>query len=307
MTALDARDRSSSATTPVVSICEWIFGRRPFEEVVRVVREAGYDAIELAGEPGRPDRARLLELLDGLPVSGLSAMGLWPTDARDLAHREREARRRAVDYYRALIDLAVELRAPTVGVVPTASGRQDTLTSYGREWGFAVDGIREIGQLAGEHGIALAIEPLNRYETPLVNRVEQALALAEEVGMPHVGVVADAFHMQLEEADLVDPIARAGGRLRAVHLADSNRRGLGHGRLDVGPLVARAVEGGFSGPFVMEFLAPGPNPFEANKDAHAMALLDVYAAESAARVKAMVGATLGGRARAARRGAPSGP
>jgi D-psicose/D-tagatose/L-ribulose 3-epimerase len=262
-----------------LSICEWIFGGRPLLRITDMIGVAGYDAIELAGEPQREDRFRLAEELGDLEVSGITSVASWPT--RDLTHADRFARRHALEYLKQCVDLAAEVGAAVVGFVPTAVGRVDVLTSYRQEWDFAIEGLRELAFYGGERGVQVAIEAVNRYETHLVNRVDQALELADDSDVEGIGVIADTFHMQIEEVDPLAAVASAGGRLLALHLADSTRRGLGHGGLDVGPLVARARETGRRVPLVMEPTAPGPNPFCADKGVEAMAMLDVYVADSA--------------------------
>jgi D-psicose/D-tagatose/L-ribulose 3-epimerase len=262
-----------------ISICEWIFGERPLDRIAVLISGAGCDAIELTGEPEREERSRLVEVLGGLRVSGVTSVAMWPT--RDLTHAERSARRSAMAYLKECVDLAAEVGAPVVGLVPTAVGRTEALTSYRQEWLFAVEGVRELAFYAGERSVRIAIEAVNRYETGLVNRVEQALTLAEESGVEQVGVIADVFHMQIEETDPVAAVAAAGSRLLALHLADSTRHGLGHGSLDVGPAIESARAAGCAGPLVLEFTAPGPGPFQAEKGSEAMALLDTYVAESA--------------------------
>jgi sugar phosphate isomerase/epimerase len=258
----------------VISACEWIFAGRPLAAVEELLRDAGYDALEIDGEPGRDG------LPATLPASGTTAICNWPTDERDLAHVEAEARRSGVEYYRGCVDLAVRAAAPVVGLIPAAVGRLDVLTSYEREWSYAVEGTREVALYAGERGVVVAIEAINRYETHLVNRVEQALELAEATEVPGVGVIADTFHMQLEEEDSAAAVERAGDRLRALHLADSNRLGLGHGQLALGSVLEAARRIGFAGPLVLECTAPGPNPFKADKGAERMQLLDRYVRES---------------------------
>jgi sugar phosphate isomerase/epimerase len=262
----------------VIAACEWIFAGRPLDEVAALLAQAGYDAVEVNGEPDRDD----LTGLDGIRASGTTAICNWPTDERDLAHSHGDARRRAVDYYRGCVDLALRVDAPAVGLIPAAVGRLDVLTTYEQEWAHAVEGVREVALYAGERDVTIAVEPVNRYETHLVNRVEQALELAEATGVPGVGVVADAFHMQLEEKDSAAAVEGAGERLRALHVADSNRLGLGHGQLDLAPILAAARRVGFGGPFVLECTAPGPNPFHANKGPERMPVLERYVHESAA-------------------------
>ena len=265
----------------MISACEWIFGDRPLEDVLWLLAGAGYDALEVTGEPAR-DAGLLAESLAaaGLRASGTTAVCNWPTSERDLAHPDGDVRRRAVTYYRGCVDLAAQLGAPVVGLIPTAVGRLDALSTYEAEWRHAVEGTREIALYAGEREVAVGVEAINRYETFLVNRVEQALELAADVDVRGVGVIPDAFHMAIEERDSAAAIEAAGSSILALHLADTNRLGLGHGQLALTPLIEAAGTIGFAGPFTMEFTAPGPDPFKADKGPEAMALLESYARES---------------------------
>jgi sugar phosphate isomerase/epimerase len=224
----------------------------------------------------------------GISASGTTAICGWPTDERDLTHPETAARRRAVDYYRGCVDLASAVGAPLVGLIPTAVGRVAPLSDRDREWEWAVEGTREVALHAGERGVRVAVEAINRYETHLVNRVEQALELADATEVDAVDVIADAFHMQLEESDSTVAIEHAGRRLAALHVADSNRLGLGRGQLDVAPLVRAASRARRDVPLVLECTAPGPNPFDADKGPGAMPALDAYVRDSARTLRRLL-------------------
>jgi D-psicose/D-tagatose/L-ribulose 3-epimerase len=260
----------------VAAACEWIFATPDVRAVLARMAAAGCDGIELAGEPARADRAELPAALEeaGIRAVGITAICMWPTQERDLAHPDADVRRRAVDYYRGCVDLAREVGAPAIGLIPAAVGRVDALEDRDREWEDAVAGTREVAAYAGEQGIAVGVEAVNRYETHLVRTAADALAFASDVGAPNVGVVLDAFHMQLEERDPAAAVAAAAPQMLALHLADSNRRGLGQGHLDAATIVRAARAAGYRGPLVFEFTAPGPNPFAADKGEEAMVLLD---------------------------------
>ena len=265
----------------MIAVCEWIFGSRALEETLAHVAAAGAMGIEVTGEPARDADALAASLAAaGLAATGTTAASRWPTDERDVAHSDAGARRRAVEYYRGCVDLAAAVGAPVVGLIPGAVGRVAPLTTQEREWDHAVEGVREVALYAGERGVTVAVEAINRYETHLVNRVEQALEFAEATGVEGVGVIADVFHMQLEEEDPAAAAARAGTSLRALHVAGSTRRGLAHGTLDPVPTIAAARRAGFAGPLVLECTAPGPDPFTADKGAAALERLDADVAES---------------------------
>lgn len=98
----------------------------------------------------------------------------------------------------------------------------------------------------------LLLEPLNRYETHLLNRVEQAVALADQVASPMIGVMGDLFHMQIEEIDTLATVRRFAGRIDHIHLADSNRKLPGQGQMDYAGFFAELREIGYSGTLALE-------------------------------------------------------
>jgi sugar phosphate isomerase/epimerase len=123
-----------------------------------------------------------------------------------------------------------------------------------------LEALEELGKHADEQRTLVLLEPLNRYEDHMLNRVEQAVELCEAIGRPSVKVMGDLFHMNIEEDDLGEAIRQAGSHIAHVHLADSNRHLPGHGHTDfVAPLRALA-KGGFSGWFALECMVAGdPN------------------------------------------------
>lgn len=101
----------------------------------------------------------------------------------------------------------------------------------------------------------MAIEPLNRFETYFINRADQALAMADAVG-PQCGVCLDAFHMNIEESDLLGAIRSTGSRIFDFHVAENNRLAPGQGSLDWKAIVRTLHECGYDGALTAEFLAP---------------------------------------------------
>jgi sugar phosphate isomerase/epimerase len=95
--------------------------------------------------------------------------------------------------------------------------------------------------------VRLALEPINRYETSLVNSVPACLALIDDVGAGNFGVLADTFHMNIEDPSMTDSLRQAGPRLYHVHFADSNRWYPGAGHIDFAKLVHTLREIGYAG------------------------------------------------------------
>src|SRR4051794_34361100 len=155
----------AAAPTPVLAACEWIFAGQPLPAVLERLAAAGCTGIEISGEPARADRSTLAADLAaaGMRATGITAICPAPTDERDLSHPDAAARTRAVDYYRGCVDLACEVGAPTVGLIPAAIGRVDG--SVPDSWERAVEAARGVAEYAAERGVSLAVEAVNRYES----------------------------------------------------------------------------------------------------------------------------------------------
>ena len=115
-----------------------------------------------------------------------------------------------------------------------------------------LDALEELGEHADASGTLVLLEPLNRYEDHMLNRVEQAVELCQTVGRPSIKVMGDLFHMNVEEDDLGETIRRAEGHLAHVHLADSNRLQPGAGHTDFAGAFAALRGIGFDGYMAME-------------------------------------------------------
>lgn len=225
----------------------------PIETSIERLARHGFDAIELASEPDRidPDRTRTLLEETGLACWGMATM---MGNGRDLGHEDDAVRARTLAYVKETITLANRLGGKIVTITP-AVGKLAPVDDM--EWRRTVDALRVAHDHARGLGVRLGFEALNRYETSLVNRCEQALALADEVG-EGFGVVLDLFHMNIEEADWVDAIRAAGPRLVDLHAADNNRRPPGEGSLDWARLFRELGAIGYDGCVTVEFVPDRP-------------------------------------------------
>ena len=119
--------------------------------------------------------------------------------------------------------------------------------------------LRTLEDFAMSMGVLLFVEPVNRYETHLLNRVNQAAALVRRLNHPSVQVVADLFHMALEEDNIAAAISANADKVGHVHLADSNRRLPGQGTTDFAAAAAALTAINFNGWAAYECGAPGAN------------------------------------------------
>ncbi|MBC8248649.1 MAG: sugar phosphate isomerase/epimerase [Anaerolineales bacterium] len=237
-------------------VCNWIFGDEPLAETAARLAGFGCDGLELKGDLELYDPSEVKAILDG---HGLAVLSLTPGDV-DLPHPDAEVRAKAVDYYLRLLDFAAEVGAPIVGCHGEV-GRIRPMTTYEQEYVNYVVGVQRIAERAQELGLRLAIEVLNRYESHLLNTSEEAVRFVEEVGAPNVGLLLDAYHMNIEEADLGSAIRTAGEHLVLFHAADSNRLAVGRGHADFLGVMRALKEIGYNGSIIIECTASGPDPF----------------------------------------------
>jgi sugar phosphate isomerase/epimerase len=209
-----------------------------------------------------------------------------PATERDLAHPDPRIRQVAVDYVRRCLGLAVEIGAPLVQMLASGETRLAPITTRDEEWAWSVAGMQAAAREAERGGGRIAVEPLNRYEGYLVTSTAEALAYLDAVGSPWVGMTLDLFHANIEEPDIAASIRAAGARLWHVQVADTTRRGLGHGHLDLGAVVDALARIDYGGALVVEIMAPGPDPFRAIKDERSAGILDTDIRESLGRLRA---------------------
>jgi sugar phosphate isomerase/epimerase len=237
---------------------------------IRRLAGLGYDAVELGAQLPLAEARKTRDLIDD---AGLSVSSICPsfTAERDLSHPDHEVRENAVRYLREVADLANAVGAPVIIVAPTAFLRTRPIASEGEEWDLAVESIKAAGDYAASVGVDLTLECWNRYGTFLINRLEQAARLWRETGLPNGGVLADTYHMNIEERSLPEAIRTAGALINHVHLSDSNRAAPGLGHIDYAQILRVLLDIGYPGYLSFELdaraaLRSGVVPAEARED-----------------------------------------
>src|SRR4051794_22697160 len=251
----------------------------PVETTIRRLAKYGYDGIEISYDsvalaPGATGTAAVRENLKDAGIECVGSISLMFA-GRDLIHADAAVRASSVDYLKSCITMIKELRdgeGGTMSIVPSEVGKVKEMASPEEEWAWAVEGLKELREHAGAEGVRIAIEPLNRFETNFVNRHDQALLLASEVG-DDVGVCLDVYHMNQEEADTPAAFRAAGDRLFDVHVADNNRMACGQGDLDWALILGTLKDMGYNGSITVEFV-PSLDRTPANPYKNAMAAAD---------------------------------
>jgi D-psicose/D-tagatose/L-ribulose 3-epimerase len=222
------------------------------------VRRLGFDVLEVCIED--PDLVTSGALAAARERTGVmfSVCGAFGPD-RDLAHADAGPRENAAAYLDRLVGLAAAAGSPHVcGPMYSAVGKEPASDSSERElqWDRARAGLAAAAERAAAQGVRLAVEPLNRYETDLVNTVQQGLALCESTGAGNVGLLLDTYHLNIEEKSVGGAIRAAGDRLFHFHACENDRGTPGTGRVPWAETFEALREIGYSGQVVIESFTP---------------------------------------------------
>jgi D-psicose/D-tagatose/L-ribulose 3-epimerase len=177
----------------------------PIETTLERLHRFGYDGIEISGEPARHNIGEVRALMDKYEIECWGGVTMM-FEGRDLIHPDKYVRAGTTAYMKDCVRMIEELGGRMFCIVPTTVGKTRPMASSAEEWRWAVEGLKDVAAFASDRGVTPGIEPLNRFETYFINRHDQALRLAEEVGSG-MSVVLDAFHINIEEAD---PMQRHG-------------------------------------------------------------------------------------------------
>jgi sugar phosphate isomerase/epimerase len=216
---------------------------------------AGFDGIELRGTE---DWLGRLDELRSAREQGAVFSSVCLISDRFIGDLDAGRRREAVDHMKDLLSGIADLGGAGA-VTPAAFGLAskrlppfEVPRTEEEDRRVLLEALEELGEHAESEGTLVLLEPLNRYEDHMLNRVEQAVDLCEVAGRPFVRVMGDLFHMNIEEDDLGEAIRRAEGYLVHVHLADSNRLQPGAGHTDFAGAFDALRGIGFDGYMAME-------------------------------------------------------
>lgn len=234
------------------------------------LRTLGFPGVEIFPRVPEDIDPKVLKPLLEKHELRLAAVGTgagWVVHKLRLSDPDSAQRANAVDFVRNLIQRAGELGAPVI--IGSMQGKSDP---DGKPATMArlLESITILAKEAASHGQKLLLEPLNRYETDLLNRVSDVCALADQTGEESVSVLADLFHMNIEEADIPRSLLECGARLGHVHLADSNRQAAGFGHTPMEAVFGALKSMNYKG-FVSAEVFPRPDA-----DAAMMATLKTW-------------------------------
>jgi sugar phosphate isomerase/epimerase len=226
-----------------------------FEANVARIAGYGYDGVELAvRDPSLVDGAQREATVSryGLAVPAIGTGQAWGEERLSFTAADATVRRAAVERVKSHIPLARRLGAVIIlglirGITPPGQSRDQSMD-------YLVAALQECTRTAQTNGVRFALEPLNRYETDLIQTVDEAMDLIGCVGAPNLGLLLDTFHMNIEEPVIEDSIRVAGDRIFHFHVADSNRWYPGAGHLDFVSILSALRATGYTGWVSGEFM-----------------------------------------------------
>ena len=240
---------------------------RGFEESVRKAADFGYHGVELALQSAdeiAPQKLSQWLSKANVEVSAISTGQVFAALGLYFTHPDPEIRNRVVDVFTGLIHLAKDFgQIINVGRVRGFIAEHQT---HAETESLFIDTAARLCDIAAKDGVTIIIEPVNRYEINFVNSVDEGAAIVQQVKRDNIGLMPDVFHMNIEDANIGDTLARHKDLIKYIHFADSNRWAPGQGHLDFDEVFEALQRIRFDGWAAIEIL-PKPDPDTAAKQA----------------------------------------
>ncbi len=221
------------------------------ERAIAATAELGFDLIEIPLlDPAKVDPPRTRRQLEAHGIAAATSLGL--NFAADISSADPEVAARGEALLNDALAVTGEIGADYMGgVIYSALGKYPgPATEEGRR-----HCVRALARLAGrakEIGVTLGLEPVNRYESNLINTGEQALEVIAATGADNIVVHLDSYHMNIEEGDLARAVETCARKLGYVHIGESHRGYLGSGTIDFPTLFGALARIGYAGPITFE-------------------------------------------------------
>jgi D-psicose/D-tagatose/L-ribulose 3-epimerase len=208
------------------------FGTDSIDEIFSKASRIGFDAVEIAVEdPAIIDTNKVKEALNRYKLQAVVCGAFGPT--RDLTSEDSQVHENCFEYIGHCLDFAAHWGSGFfAGPMYSAVGKARMVSPDQRkkEWELAVNNLRKVSEMASERGLDIAIEPLNRFESDLVNTAEDAARMVKDINHPAAKIILDGFHMNIEEPDIEQAILTAGEKLIHVQVSENYRGTPGTGQ-----------------------------------------------------------------------------
>ena len=234
-----------------LGVCSWTLGITDINALMEKVKSLGLDGVQFSGD-WRNYKAQ--EVRDAAALFNLEIFAIDPFNCEP-PEPEQANTEAAIEFYKNIIDFAVEVKAPWV----TLQGLPKWTVNCGNSndcWEMLVHCCKTLDAYAQLKKVKIAYECVNRYESSMIHTAEKARELIKAVGHKNFGLILDSFHMHIEEPDPVEALKNSKDVLFSYHISDSNRSGIGRGQVDFVKHHAVLEEIGFEGPIMIEVVLP---------------------------------------------------
>lgn len=208
------------------------FSTKSIEELFPKISQMGFDVVEIAVEdPSLIDVKKVKSALKeyGLGISICGAFGA----SRDLTNQSTDVQKNGLVYIESCLEICAELGVEFFGgPMYSAVGKARMLQPKERkaEWDLAVKNLQLVSEMAEARGLKIALEPLNRFESDLVNTADDVLRMVNDIDHPAACIMLDSFHMSIEERDVEKAIVTAGDKLLHLQVSENYRGAPGTGQ-----------------------------------------------------------------------------
>ena len=230
--------------------------RKTASALLERIRLLGFDAVQipiLSLNSLAPDW--LGKEIESNDLRCYISAGLKPE--RDVTSQDQETRKKGIEYLESCVEIAHRMGCSFLsGSFHSVFGMKSSQPVTEEHWMRSAESLRQVARKAGKLGMALALEPINRYESFLVNTGGQADRLIELIGESNVKVQLDTFHMNLEEESIGAAIRAAGGKLIHFHVAENHRGRFGKGAMPWDEIFQALADIGYGGAIVIESFVP---------------------------------------------------
>ncbi|MFG0255097.1 MAG: TIM barrel protein [Rhodopirellula sp. JB053] len=218
------------------------------ENAFNDAKKLGYDAIEVfAPGPDAIPEGELQRLVEstGLKVAAVGTGAGMVKHGLSLTDPDSAKRAAAQDFVRSMIDFGGPLGAPAI--IGSMQGRFGGEVSHEQALDLLAESLEVLGPHAANYNVPLIYEPLNRYETNLIKTIAEGVAFLNRLSTDNVKLLADLFHMNIEEANVAEALRQGGDAIGHIHFVDSNRQAAGLGHTDFEPIASALRDIGYNG------------------------------------------------------------
>ena len=234
--------------------------KEDFEESIKKVADLGFDGVELAVRNPKDLKVdNIINIIkeNNLEVPAIGTGQAYGEEGLSFSDPDETIRRMAVERINNQIIFASNFDAQVIIGLIRGKIEESISKTEAEKW--TIDCLRKCTEFAKEYNIGLTLEPVNRYESNFINTLNEGIEFIKRVGASNLGLLADTFHMNIEEVSIYGSICQAKDYITHVHFADSNRWAPGCGHIDFKKVIETLKKINYQGYISAEIL-PLPDP-----------------------------------------------